>query len=706
MEVGNGCQLKINSRKVSPFLKKNSEEKKNDQRVDKGSIHWDAKWLTRPATPKTPQSYKHAQPAKETAKQKKQQEENGRADVYLKLAVLGVRQSAEKEAMNENHIHNVSLSSSATDLREPHMETRYEESWLHRHSSCSMQQKNKQARKAGRLFSGLFAINMIYLGFAMICSMMFSRDTIRVEEVQRLLMVLMVLSIFWMLYYRFETSNRPHAIHHQDGSAGSIWLRGSLVGFGGCSIIFNLFKLGYFFSYYECVSEEQIILPFINSAFIITQALFLWYHCKDCIQTQHNLTRNGLMLLLATNLLLWMLGVANDSVHKKIDLEIHAEQPVTGNSTLCICKKVTTCQVFKRGYIALFPFSLEYCLISSAMVFIMWKNVGRTTEHQSHHVPPKVFVQGIIIGPLLGTTVIVIGIGVFAKYQIQATTAIVQTQDLVLFYSFNIVILPFMSMCALAGIIVHSLEERELDTEENPARNLEVALLFVAALGPFSMSYFSIVAIVASDPKGLVNSLNLAYCIFVIVEHALQNVFITEGLHRLPTEEEEVNSHPKLEDKCFSPTVSLHSDMELFPNGHHAHTITEVEELTVMDGKDGHTGQEQEKTDCSSHKGSTTEMTTDSQQVKIRTSQSYFQTYKNLAWKRKTLKEISVFLVQCNIILWIMSAFGSHPQFENSLEKTFYGYSTWFSILNFGMPLGVFYRMHSLGGLVEVYIKA
>ena len=40
--------------------------------------------------------------------------------------------------------------------------------------------------------------------------------------------------------------------------------------------------------------------------------------------------------------------------------------------------------------------------------------------------------------------------------------------------------------------------------------------------------------------------------------------------------------------------------------------------------------------------------------------------------------------------LWMMPAFGIHPEFENGLEKDFYGYRTWFTIVNFGLPLGVF----------------
>lgn len=56
--------------------------------------------------------------------------------------------------------------------------------------------------------------------------------------------------------------------------------------------------------------------------------------------------------------------------------------------------------------------------------------------------------------------------------------------------------------------------------------------------------------------------------------------------------------------------------------------------------------------------------------------------------------------------LWVIPAFGAHPQFENGLGKDFYGFTTWFVLVNLGMPLGVFYRMHSVGALMELLISA
>lgn len=56
--------------------------------------------------------------------------------------------------------------------------------------------------------------------------------------------------------------------------------------------------------------------------------------------------------------------------------------------------------------------------------------------------------------------------------------------------------------------------------------------------------------------------------------------------------------------------------------------------------------------------------------------------------------------------LWVIPAFGAHPQFENGVGKEFFGFVAWFVLMNLGQPLIVFYRMHSVGVLMEILISA
>ncbi|NXK21900.1 OTOP3 protein, partial [Arenaria interpres] len=549
----------------------------------------------------------------------------------------------------------------------------YEKFWLYRHCS-SVQQRDRQAQKAGQLFSGLLGMNVVFLGSAFISSMIFNHVAITLADVWILLSILKVLCLCWIIYYLLGTSRQPHAVLYRDSHAGPIWIRGSVLLFASFSILLNVFQIGYSAILLQCKSRVQIVFPSIEILFILTQAFFVWHHSKDCIQVQHNFTRCGLMLTIATNLLLWLLAVTNDTMHMEIESQMReVEQRLEGKALFslpylcnetayCICPNTTVCQVFKKGYILLYPFSTEYCLVCCSMLYVMWKNVGRRISH--HHVPhikPQFKLQGVVFGPLLGTIAVIIGICVFMMYQIQATGSAPSRQVFVMYYSYYIVLLPLMSLGAVIGTIIHALEKKELDTLKNPTRSLDVILLMGAALGQIGMSYFSIVATVATDPRDLLNSLILSHSVLLIFQTITQNAFIIDGLHRQPLEHTEMS--PSKEEEMKEE------------QNHETYDQRRVNMLEL--------GQEIRKA-----------------------SLSYIHSYSHLSWKRRVLREISFFLVLCNIILWVMPTFGAHPVFENGLEKSFYGYSTWFAIVNFGLPLSVFYRMHSVGGLLEVYVTA
>ncbi|XP_037665668.1 proton channel OTOP3 [Choloepus didactylus] len=532
-----------------------------------------------------------------------------------------------------------------------------QKSWMGQHFSLLLR-RHRQAQKAGQLFSAFLALNLVLLGGAFICSMIFNNVAITLGDVWILLAVLKALSLFWLLYYEAGTTQQPHAVLYRDPHAGPLWVRGALVLFGSCTICLNAFRVGYDVSHSQCKLQLELIFPVIEIIFIGIQTWVLSKHCKDCVQVQTNFTRCGLMLTLATNLLLWGLAVTNDSMHRKIEAELSAlMENFSGNeTTTCLCLNSTACKVFRKGFLMLYPFSTEYCLICCAVLFVMWKNVGRRLAPHtgSHPSTPPFHLHGVIFGPLLGLLALVAGVCVFVLFQIATGGPTIGHQYFTLYYAFYVAILPTMSLACLAGMAIHGLEERELDTLKNPTRSLDVVLLMGTALGPVGIAYFSIVAIVATSPHELLNRLILAYSLLLILQHVTQNLFIIEGLHRRPLWE----AAPQ------NPAGKQEAELP--------------------------------------RRGSLLELGLGLR----RASLAYIHSYSHLNWKRRVLKEISLFLILCNITLWIMPAFGTHPEFENGLEKDFYSYRTWFTIVNFGLPLGVFYRMHSVGGLVEVYLGA
>uniref|UniRef100_A0A8C4XGY9 Otopetrin 3 n=1 Tax=Erpetoichthys calabaricus TaxID=27687 RepID=A0A8C4XGY9_ERPCA len=357
--------------------------------------------------------------------------------------------------------------------------------------------------------------------------------------------------------------------------------------------------------------------------------------------------RFGLLLTLLTNMLLWLSGVTDDTIHMQIEADVTlASFLISGfnNTSLCHCSQDVVCSVFQRGCELLYPFNIEYHLTSACMLYVMWKNVGRRPHHQNPPPSPleklQLGARRLMLGSALGTMCLIAGLCIFILYQVQVGTQKGRHQAFLLFYSYHLVVLPVMLCCSLVGTIIHKLEDTEVDSSHNPSRRLDISLLIGSSLGHLAISYFSLVAALGVVFHQLSNWLDFTYSLLSLFQVVCQNIFIIEGLHR-PTLEEVVQSR-------------------------RSSSVTERSDFTT-----------EESSANASPTGSST-------------------------WRRQAVKEIAIFLILTNIMLWVIPAFGAHPQLEEGLGKAFFGFRIWFVILNLGLPLGVFYRIHSVGGLLEV----
>ncbi|XP_059509814.1 proton channel OTOP3-like isoform X2 [Stegostoma tigrinum] len=558
----------------------------------------------------------------------------------------------------------------------------------------SAQQARPAAEKSSKLLSGLLAMNIVFLGVAITLSAIFNTASVPGTHVLILLMVLSALAVGWMTFHK----SMNHFVPHQDLHAGAIWLRGAVFLFGVCSVVLDIFKAGYFLQNIDKADTMKVVYPIVEAVFISAQTCILWFNSKDCFHTHRNVTRCGLMLTLATNLVLWMNAVTDDSIHMELEVEEQtthngsrtqhqASMNITGHS----CQS-ELCTIFQKGVVLMYPFNIEYCLIASTMLYIMWTNIGRTIIGHMIHPTHKFRGHGLVWGPMLGCVAIIVGLCIFILYQLEVSRDPTQLKPFLHFYVYHIILLSVMSLCSLAAAAVHRWEESNVDTNENPTRSLDVVLLQVAALGQLCISYFSIVAIAFSSMQLPLDFLNLTYSILIIIEHVLQNLFIIQGLHRPHATQELAISSGGINEKDLiadpqQQTLVLEETHGIHDPNPSASSNTKAKEQDNSNDPNG-------ATSCFTNMDLR------------RTSQVSLQMDNKLNWRRKFLKEISMFMLMSNLILWVMPAFGAHPQFENGLEKQFYGFSVWFAILNFGLPLGVFYRMHSAGNLLEIYLTA
>lgn len=388
------------------------------------------------------------------------------------------------------------------------------------------------------------------------------------------------------------------------------------------------------------------------------------------------------MFTLTTNPAIWMATVVDESVHQahslgsphgntshtRLALESERAGGPVGEDCSC---NTDVCQIFQQGYFYLYPFNIEYSLFASTMLYVMWKNVGRLMASSTHghsHTPSllSLFRETFFAGPILGLMLFVVGLAVFIIYEVQVSGERSRTQQaLVMYYTFNIVCLGLMTLVSLSGSVIYRFDRRAMDHRKNPTRSLDMALLVGAALGQYAISYYSIVAAVAGTPRELLAGLSLAHALLMIAQHTFQNVFIIESLHRVPPGAEPHGTPPK--EPCHGLT---------FANLDTLHTLPACPPTPRLVGPSP-AGPQGAVSITLAPRGH---------------------------WRYRCLKDISLFLLLCNIILWIMPAFGARPHFSNTVEVDFYGYSLWAAIVNICLPFGIFYRMHAVSSLLEVYM--
>ncbi|KAL6102989.1 otop2 [Pungitius sinensis] len=531
----------------------------------------------------------------------------------------------------------------------------------------------ERSRNWGWILSGIICMNVLILGCVLVSGTANKYVNIVSTDLQIFIIVLLLLTSIWMVYYLSYTVRKENAVDYKDGHAGPIWLRGGLLLFGFLSILMDIFKIASYAGYLKCDSAITVAFPAVQLVFVLVQTYFLWIHAKDCVQLQRNFTRCGLMLTLSTNLVMWMTAVTEESVHHDSVPEspsnithisgrsLYISKAGFGNQ-VCNCSH-TSCSIFKEAYYYLYPFNIEYSLFASAMAYIMWKNVGRVTEERDPYI--KFHLKNILIGPLAGLLLVGSGLATFVLYEMAMVNgggnAEQKDKVLLMYFVMNIVITTLMSVSTVIGCAIYIVDHRERVSEKNPTRSLDVGLLIGTSLGQFTICYFTIVAMAATGAIGYLNRLNLSLAVLMVIQIGLQNLFIIKGLHREPFH------------KVYEATV-VQNPYVLQPG----------KELSNIDGpvKD----------------------TKPSPAVAAHSVHGHSTEHKpKLLWKRWILKEICAFLLLANIILWIMPAFGARPQFDLSTETEFYTLNMWTAVVNIGLPFGIFYRMHSVASLFEVF---
>ncbi|XP_004415945.1 PREDICTED: otopetrin-1 [Odobenus rosmarus divergens] len=554
-------------------------------------------------------------------------------------------------------------------------------------------------QKLAEALSSQYGLVVFVAGLLLLLAWAVHASAVGKSDLLCFLTALMLLQLLWMLWYMGRSSAHRRLIRPKDTHAGARWLRGSITLFAAITIILGCLKIGYFVGFSECLSATEGVFPVTHAVHTLLQVYFLWGHAKDVIQSFKTLERFGVIHSVFTNLLLWTNGVLNESKHQ---LNEHKERLITlgfGNITIvlddhtppCNCSPPTFCSAISQGIYYLYPFNIEYQILASTMLYVLWKNIGRQVDSQQHQNIQFKF-PGVMAGSVLGLTVLAATIGIVVVYLIQIGRSKTKSElALIMFYLYAIALLMLMGAAGLFGIWIYRIDEKSLDESRNPARKLDADLLVGTASGSWLISWGSILAILCAEARPPYTWFNLPYSILVIAEKYIQNLFIIESIHREPEKLSEDIRTLRVVTVCNGDAIPLASSC--LTSGAVAADVASLgSEIPHVANGNMHLregcGREAEE---GSREG------TPSPACRPCFLQGHA--------KRRVLRNIAAFLFLCNISLWIPPAFGCRPEYDNGLEEIVFGFEPWIIVVNLAMPFSIFYRMHAAASLFEVYCK-
>ncbi|KAM8939541.1 proton channel OTOP1-like [Pelodytes ibericus] len=551
-------------------------------------------------------------------------------------------------------------------------------------SDFHLKKKNikKKEHKNSEISSIQYGINIFIVGsiLMLICAL----NITGLKDCDRMvyLIMLVLIQVLWMLWYIIISDKKKWACKEKDSHAGARWLRCGMVLFAMTTLVMDFLKLGYFVGYVECMPIVEGIYPATHIVHTIVQVYFIWYHSKDVIMSFKTLERFGLIHSVFTNLLLWASAVTTESKHQ---LKEHMGRLISlGFENLSIAEShpecncsTEMCDIFSRGIYYIYPFNIEYHILASAMLYVLWKNIGNNIKSQPHKT---IFnLQGVAIGTILGIIVFAITIGVVVIYLFNIGQTHSKSESaLIIYYLYSISVLMIMCVASLIGLLINRLDRNLGVLEKSPAIKLDGDLLVGSACGSWLTSWGSILAVIYAVSHPAYTWYNLPYSILVLLEKYVQNLFIITFIHRKIKKKTKIkNGNLKL--SVIRPQRALSADRKHVGSGtSDGGDVDYLENNNVIK-------EEKEERDISDPTSATN---TNPGNERI---------------KKMILKNLTVILFLSNISLWIPPAFGCRPQYDNGLEADVFGIVPWIIVVDVALPFSIFYRMHSAYSLFDVY---
>lgn len=370
---------------------------------------------------------------------------------------------------------------------------------------------------------------------------------------------------------------KKQRISENDRSHGSLFLRIGAIAFGLGTMVYNGLEFGSFFeipSTSPCYSVLLGINPVLQMVFTFAQMYFIFMNARLNIHKFKVVARFGLMHVVATNICVWIRTLGKETLQEinehhlrngrgstleelilpfRVQRSRFSQENASQNFTNPCEKQDIMGTIVSDSSPFLYPFIVEYSLISAAVLYVMWKNIGKDPVYHvenSHddgisrtsslQAGSKVNCTGSSKGLFFGLLVLVCSTICLIVFFV-----LIQHER----YAMLAIYLSDLSHCGIkvltiGAITIGFFRIKSLRFHPDRKDHLRSILLSVAAFGLYVYAMFGIIAGSLLPKDHIPNLLVMVTSILTIVQVTMQSLFIADITCRMTYLPEHDHSKP------------------------------------------------------------------------------------------------------------------------------------------------------------------
>ncbi|XP_078684837.1 proton channel OtopLc-like isoform X1 [Branchiostoma floridae x Branchiostoma belcheri] len=595
-------------------------------------------------------------------------------------------------------------------------------------------------------FCGMYGMLMVVIGTVLPISEFITEDVVQ-PHVDSLLAFLCITGCVWLGAVFLSRCKAGRCPKENSTDDFNMFLKCGLVGFGILSVLQSAIDVAIYAEYQTIpgcyqVSLTSFIRPLGWMFFCLMQMYILltFQMCGQPHGWRSWFYVLGLMHCVATNLCVWVNTVVHETVealehrlnqtvvaeegHEQAAYKLMQHMDSGNASSEHQCPQVYLQELKQMLSPLLFPCTVEESLIAAAafaITLIQIKNhaLGKTVPRRLKTASPSpgFFCMSSCKGLITGVVVLVAMISVVAVFAFSLHGPALDHAATSLAY--QIVVFTIHILCIVCTVSAWYYLRQHRSDQKRKAM-LDKVLLTVSMAGVLFLGVLGLIAGVMAELRTWSDQLLAWRSAILIIEAALQTLFVFDGLNRTPWarqggkrelspivvsagEDQKINqSHNVDKDDPGLPSDQSVTDSVTLPDHGGSRDSSNIRAI------DCSAFMSTVYTTCASQ--NSLQGAQDSQQVELfgttREGVRRRASVEDGRLAKKRSRQLVMFLFVLNVTLWLVAVSTLYIPDTYNIQEQFYHSVAWILLNHISLPLLIFFRFHSAACLFEIWVHA